>query len=308
MSKSSNLAKSFMPIVMVFAVQNILSIFAIEILFMVKAHNFAGGEFNSFIEDMLSTVQSASFAVWISIAYAVICGVWFAIWYYQLTHNKKVQSDGVNVSDMAADLKVERKGLFEGYRWPIIPGVVLLAIGAQYVCSYIMNLVASLMPQWLAYYQELMEGMGLDSVDSYTVPLILYTVVLGPVVEELTFRGLTFTYARRATSFWVANIIQAVLFGVLHMNPLQGIYAAALGIIFGMIYEKSRNIVLTIILHMLFNLTGTTVGQYMQMGDNAISFYFILLGSLIVTYIGYELIVKSIPDRVSFEEKFDTKK
>ncbi|MCR4674558.1 MAG: CPBP family intramembrane metalloprotease [Lachnospiraceae bacterium] len=305
MRKPGSLGKCFMPIIMVFLVENIISIMGVEFLFMIKASSFQGNSYTEFVEEVLSATQSQEFAVWVSIAYAIICGIWFSVWYYQLTHNKQVKADGINVSDMAEDIKRERKGAFEGYRWTIIPGMILLAIGAQYVCSYIMNLVASLMPQWLAEYQKLMEGMGLDSMESYTVPLILYTVVLGPIVEELTFRGLTFTYARRLTPFWVANIIQAVLFGVLHMNPLQGIYAAALGIIFGMIYEKSRNILVTIVLHMLFNIMGVFVSSFMNMGDNAISFYFILLGSLIVTYIGYELVVKSIPQRVNIEEKIE---
>lgn len=305
MRKSSSLVRAFMPILMVFLVENLLSIMGVELLFMIQAHNFAGGSFSDFTDQMLETAQSADFAVWISLGYAIICGVWFAIWYYQLTHNKALRNDGISVSEIAEDMKSERKSIFEGYRWPIIPGMIMLALGCQYVCSYLMNLVASLMPQWLAQYQKLMEGMGLDSADSYTVPLILYTVLFGPIVEELTFRGLTFTYARRATPFWVANIIQACLFGLLHMNPLQGIYAAALGIIFGMIYEKSKNILLTIILHILFNTLGTFISQFMNMGDNAISFYFILLGSLIVTYIGYELVIKSIPQKVKIEEKFE---
>lgn len=304
MRKSSSLVRAFMPIVMVFIVQNILSIIGVEVLFMVRAKNFTGGSFTDFVEGTVEALASAEFAVWLSIAYALICGIWFSVWYYQLTHNKSLRTDGITVADMAEDIKYERKSTFEGYRWPIIPGMILMALGAQYVCSYLMNFIASLMPQWLAQYEKLMEGMGLDSMDSYTVPLILYTVVLGPIVEELTFRGLTFTYARRATSFWVANLIQACLFGLLHMNPLQGIYAAALGILFGMVYEKSRNILVTIVLHMLFNLMGTFVSQFMTLGDNAISFYFILLGSLIITYIGYELIIKSIPERVNIEEKF----
>ncbi|MCR5545381.1 MAG: CPBP family intramembrane metalloprotease [Lachnospiraceae bacterium] len=305
MRKSNSLVKCFMPIIMAFIVENVVSIMGVEFMFLAKAVSFKGTDYNQFVDQVLDGIQSTEFSVWVSIAYSLICGVWFSVWYYQLTHNKKVRKDGINVSDMAADIRIERKSVFEGYRWTIIPGMILFALGAQYVCSYIMNFVASLMPQWLAEYESLMKGMGLDSMDSYTVPLILYTVVLGPIVEELTFRGLTFTYARRVTTFWVANIIQACLFGFMHMNPLQGIYAAALGIIFGMVYEKSRNILLTIVLHMLFNLTGTFVSGFMNMGDNAISFYFIMLGSFIATYVGYEMVIKSIPQKVTIEEKIE---
>ncbi len=301
MKKSSNLVKAFFPILAVFVVQNCLAVMGMEVVFMEKIATFSEGKYEDLINAMMETVQSASFTVWISIIYTIICGIWFSFWYYRLKHNK--QHIG-GISDVGSDIKTEGKGVFEGYRLTIIPGLILLAAGMQYLCTYLMNFLSTLFPQWLVNYEKLMENIGLNSVENYTVPLIIYTVLLGPIVEELTFRGLTFTYARRSATFFQANLLQAVLFGLLHMNPLQGIYAAVLGFVFGIIYEKSRNILVTIGLHILFNLSGTFLSSFMELGDNAISFYFIVLGSLLVTYFGYELTIKSIPQRVEFEEKF----
>ena len=301
MRKTNNFVKAFLPIIAVFIVQNCLAIMGMEVVFMEKLATFSGGEYMDIADAMMETVQSASFTVWISIIYTVICSIWFSVWYYRLRHNK--QHIG-GLTDVGSDIKTESKGVFEGYRLTIIPGLIFLAAGMQYLCTDLMNFLSTLFPQWLVNYEKLMENIGLDSVDNYTIPLIIYTVLLGPITEELTFRGLTYTYARRSTTFIRANIVQAILFGCLHMNPLQGIYAAVLGFVFGIIYEKSRNILVTIGLHILFNLAGTFLSAYMQLGDNMISFYFIVLGSLIVTYIGYELTVKSIPQRVEIEEKF----
>lgn len=301
MKKSNSIVKAFLPIMAVFLVQNLLSVVGMEVMFMKKLATFSEGKYEDLINSLINDVQSASFTVWISIAYTIICGIWFSVWYYRLRHNKQHIE---KISDVGNDIKSEGKGVFEGYRLTILPGLVLLAVGMQYLCTYLMNFLSTLFPQWLVNYEKLMENIGLDSMDNYTIPLMIYTVLLGPVVEELTFRGLTYTYARRSVGFFRANLLQAVLFGLLHMNPLQGIYAAVLGLVFGAIYEKSRNILVTIGLHILFNMSGAFLSSYMELGDNAISFYFIVLGSLFVTYFGYELTIKSIPQRVEIEEKF----
>ncbi len=300
--RKNSITKAFLPIMAVFLVQNAVAFVGMELMLMDKIKNFAGGSYTELMESWINGVQEASFTVWISIFYTIICGIWFSVWYYRLRHNKQIISGISDVGEVASDIKKEK--VFEGYRWTILPGLVMLAAGLQYLCTYFMNFLSTLFPQWLVDYEKLMENIGLNSVESYTAPLIIYTVILGPIVEELTFRGLTYTYARRATGFLGANILQAVLFGFLHLNPLQGIYAAALGFVFGIIYEKSRNIFVTMGLHVLFNLAGTFLSSFMQLGDNMISFYFIVLGSIIVTYIGYELTVKSIPQRVEIEEKF----
>ncbi|MCR4798054.1 MAG: CPBP family intramembrane metalloprotease [Lachnospiraceae bacterium] len=304
MKRSGGIGKAFIPILVILLVQNIVSIVGVEILVMIEAGTFSGGDFMDFMGRLFEGVQSPTFLVYMNIAYATICVIWFGIWYYNMTHNRPVAQPGVDVHDIAADINRERKGLFEGYRWPIIPGMIVLALGMQYLCSYLMNFVATLQPAWLEQYQKMMDMIGLTGEENMSVALIIYAILLGPASEELSFRGLTFLYARRSGSFWLANILQAFLFGLLHLNPLQGIYAFAVGIILGMIYERSRNIVVTIIIHILFNFAGTMVGDYMTLGDNAIAFYFILLGSLIVTYIGYEMVVRSIPKRVEIEEKF----
>ena len=60
--------------------------------------------------------------------------------------------------------------------------------------------------------------------DEPSLILVLYSVLIGPVCEELIFRGLTLKYAKRAMPFWVANFLQALLFGVFHMNMIQDVY------------------------------------------------------------------------------------
>ena len=52
-------------------------------------------------------------------------------------------------------------------------------------------------------------------------------------------------------------MIQAAMFGIAHMNILQGVYAFTIGLIFGYIYKKYNSLYASILAHLTFNFTGT---------------------------------------------------
>lgn len=83
---------------------------------------------------------------------------------------------------------------------------------------------------------------------------LLTLVIIGPITEELLFReAIEGEMLRRGASPWAAIITSAVAFGIAHLNLAQGLYACPLAIIFGIIYYKTGNIVLTSLLHILNN-------------------------------------------------------
>ena len=114
--------------------------------------------------------------------------------------------------------------------------------------------------------------MGLDEP---SLILVLYSVLIGPVCEELIFRGLTLKYAKRAMPFWVANLLQALLFGVFHMNMIQGVYAFVVGIVLGFICEKSCSIYPSMLFHILFNIWGTFSPDWFMYKADTVPFFFL---------------------------------
>ena len=110
-------------------------------------------------------------------------------------------------------------------------------------------------------YQEMLETAGLDG--NITLIMFVYSVLMAPISEELIFRGVTLRIAQRALPFWPANILQAALFGLFHMNPLQGCYTFVIGLILGYIVHKGGSIYHVIVFHFLFNLWGTSAAQWM---------------------------------------------
>ncbi|CAI2605773.1 hypothetical protein AKUA1404_00410 [Apilactobacillus kunkeei] len=85
---------------------------------------------------------------------------------------------------------------------------------------------------------------------------IIISVILAPIVEELYFRGLIFTYVNKTTNLTTALIISSLFFGLAHslFNPFIFITHAIVAIFIGLARNKSNGIIAPIIMHMIWNL------------------------------------------------------
>ena len=100
----------------------------------------------------------------------------------------------------------------------------------------------------------------IDAVTGGSLPLQIIAVgLVAPVAEELCFRGITLS-RMSGTKLWIALAVQAVLFGILHMNILQSSYAMLLGVFLGFLTIRYRNIIYAIIAHIAFNMFSVIMG------------------------------------------------
>lgn len=143
--------------------------------------------------------------------------------------------------------------------------VLVIAIGLNYGINCLLQLVYTLAPQLLENYLELMENSGLG-VNAWAN---VAAVILAPLGEELIFRGVAFYYVRKAVSgmkdpraaFWIANCIQALLFGIYHMNLVQGVYAFFIGLALGYLCQKYRSLIPGMLAHLVFNGMSAVLGD-----------------------------------------------
>ncbi len=99
---------------------------------------------------------------------------------------------------------------------------------------------------------------------------ILGISILVPIAEELIFRGIVQGELRKAMPAWAAIVIQGVVFGLYHMQPIQSTYAILAGLVLGLAYHWSRSILVPIAMHCLFNFFGGALPYMLDERSNSI--------------------------------------
>ena len=83
---------------------------------------------------------------------------------------------------------------------------------------------------------------------------LLSIVVLAPVTEEFYFRGILFNYFEKRNCKLFILIVTSLIFSIIHFNVPATPTLFILGISLGLIKLTTGSILITIIMHSLFNL------------------------------------------------------
>ena len=126
-----------------------------------------------------------------------------------------------------------------------------------------------ILTQWIVRIILLYFGVELEEqklvsmireIDS--VPLIVLTfvmtVVLAPLTEEWLFRAGVYRFLKAHTQTWIAALISATLFSLVHFNITSFLPLLLLALVLTYSYETSGSIRLPILIHALFN-TNTMI-------------------------------------------------
>lgn len=132
--------------------------------------------------------------------------------------------------------------------------IIVMGVLGQYASNLIATLTGVLIPSAMVLMKIWAQNFDLSTASP--VLMILAVCIVGPIAEELVFRGMIFGKLRRAFSFWPAAIISGIMFGVFHMNIMQGVYASVLGVLLAYVYEKTQTIFGSIFFHIVFNASS----------------------------------------------------
>ncbi len=100
------------------------------------------------------------------------------------------------------------------------------------------------------------EQVNLGFMSNPMVFQILSLCFAAPMIEELIYRGIIFQRLKEYTDDSAAMIGSACIFGLVHGNLVQGLYAAILGVLLCYVYEKYDTILAPVCLHMATNITA----------------------------------------------------
>ncbi|MBR4848106.1 MAG: CPBP family intramembrane metalloprotease [Bacteroidaceae bacterium] len=110
--------------------------------------------------------------------------------------------------------------------------------------------------QWLGLEDNLSAEFG---ELSRNVLGVITISLLAPLLEEALFRGAIQGYLMRRYNPWTGIVCAALVFGIFHLNPVQSVYAALIGVIFGWIYYRTGSLLSVIVGHVLNNSLAAVI-------------------------------------------------
>lgn len=130
---------------------------------------------------------------------------------------------------------------------PISGSYLFFSALAMLTCGYVVSAMMSHM-KWIPNIMEqsfdiLQSGWG----------GILAIAIVGPILEEVLFRGAITKALLQKYSPAKAIVISALLFGVFHLNPAQILPAFLMGLLLGWVYYKTASLIPCILMHILNN-------------------------------------------------------
>ena len=145
------------------------------------------------------------------------------------------------------------------------------------------------------------------SKQSFEVNEMLKFLVFYPIGEELLLRGLILQFLKKKTKY--ANLIQAVIFGILHLNPIKIIYTTISGIFFGNVRLRPNPIWWIILLHSTFNLVSIFLYKpFMIIVEKIFYLQNMPIITLIIVFIPplfiFDYTLKQLKDKFNYEKLY----
>lgn len=179
-------------------------------------------------------------------------------------------------------------------------GIGMLALALNHCLALFFGVLDQILPKQMEEYVEMMESAG---VTDYSIVWAVGTLILPPLAEEIIFRGLmTKMFRECGLPFVIVNLLQAVAFGIFHMNLVQGMYAAILGLILGYLAHQYGTLLAPMLFHFLFNLFGTALSEWENKIFSEQVYTVLVYLSIPLFGIGLYLIYRRVGDRRKIKE------
>lgn len=129
-----------------------------------------------------------------------------------------------------------------------------MMLGMMFISEFITSLIPITGPFFGDFYEYFTQLMS-QLTDDPAIMLIM-TVMMAPIFEEIIFRGIIQKgLINKGVEPWKAILYASIIFGIVHGNPWQFISAVMLGCVLGLVYYKTKSLLIPILLHGFNNLT-----------------------------------------------------
>ena len=153
--------------------------------------------------------------------------------------------------------------------WAVLMWSALIALGSILPLQFLAEKINLTMP---AGTEEMFESIMKVSWGYVALGMMV------PIAEEIVFRGAILRVLQNALSErkrWIAIVISALIFGIVHFNLAQGLHAFLIGLLLGWLYSKTGSILPGFVFHWVNNTVAYLMFNLMpQMNDGKLIDFF----------------------------------
>lgn len=157
-------------------------------------------------------------------------------------------------------------------RWKWRSNWLWWAIGGYYVSALFFN-VADVVNQLVLpaslFEEETVVSKLINPENKDRVAMAVGSIgpcVSAPVFEEVLYRGFLLPALACFLPMWAAIPVSSVLFAIHHLNPTMVLPLSMLGFIWAILYAKSRNLTVTVLIHAMWN-SRVFLGSLLGLGS-----------------------------------------
>ena len=174
------------------------------------------------------------------------------------------------------------------------PALVLWGVITVLATTLVIEPLLELFPsRWLEWLGDQMKLGGW---------MMLTTVVVAPILEEILFRGILQESLTRKYGPWRGILIASAIFGIVHGIPQQALNAFFVGAMIGFIYYKTQSLIPCILIHALNNavsyfvwmLSGEKIVFTKEMFGSERSYHVLYAAACVVLLLAVAGIVRTL--------------
>ncbi|MFZ5844403.1 MAG: CPBP family intramembrane glutamic endopeptidase [Pseudomonadota bacterium] len=136
---------------------------------------------------------------------------------------------------------------------------VVVAVAGFALRLLLAKVMVAALPDWARFMAS--PYGWFDASWPLMLALMLTTIVITPVAEEIFFRGFLFQWMATHRPVWLAMLISSLIFGVSHLMPAQAISTALMSLLIVLLYLGSRSLWPCIVCHVVNNALGMLLGM-----------------------------------------------
>lgn len=132
--------------------------------------------------------------------------------------------------------------------------------------NYLNYKVTTSIPWLKRFYDFFVEAMSSLTGGPFWSSFLV-TAIFAPIFEEWLCRGMILRgLLTKIKPAW-AIIISALFFALIHMNPWQSLNAFIIGVVMGIVYYRTGNLYLTMLIHFVNNGFAVIMTQFSGLSD-----------------------------------------